>query len=128
MNTKFLMSSSAAFMAILGVAATFAPQEILAHYGFSHSPLAVLPLQVAGALYLGFAILNWMARGNLIGGIHSRPVAVGNFFHFAVVAVTMLKLAASGSARSEIIAGAVVCSVFAAHFGYVVFTSPRPSG
>jgi hypothetical protein len=126
MNTKFLMSSSTIFMAILGVAATFAPQEILAHYGFSHSPLAVLPLQVAGALYLGFAILNWMARGNLIGGIYSRPVAVGNFFHFAVVAVALFKLATRGPVGSEIIAGAVVCSVFAARFGYVVFTTARP--
>jgi hypothetical protein len=126
MNTKFLMTASALFMAGLGVAASFAPQEILGHYDSNHGAVAVLLIQVAGALYLGFAMLNWMARGNLIGGIYSRPVALGNFVHFAVVAVTLLKVMAGGSFRStEIIVASTIYSAFAAGFGWVLFTSPR---
>jgi hypothetical protein len=78
MNAKMLMSVSALFMTILGLGASFLPQEILAHYGSPTEGPGVLIIQIAGALYMGFAILNWMARANLIGGIYSRPVAFGS--------------------------------------------------
>jgi hypothetical protein len=124
MQTKLLMSLSALFMAVLGLGASFGPLEILGHYGFSGGGPDVLILPLAGALYLGFAILNWMARTTLIGGIYSRPVAVGNFMHFAVVAVTLLKAVSSGFRSSEILVASIIYSVFAVWFGLVVFTHP----
>ncbi|MBI3474839.1 MAG: hypothetical protein HY010_03850 [Acidobacteria bacterium] len=82
-------------------------------------------LQVVGALYLGFAVLNWMARDILIGGIYARPVALGNFLHFGIVGLTVWKAIASGASRgSDIVAGAIVYSVFAVWFGLIVFTHP----
>lgn len=129
MNTKLLMTLSALFMAVLGVGASFAPQEILGHYGFRQGGLAVLLLQLVGALYLGFAILNWTARANLIGGIYSRPVALGNFVHFAVVALALLKIMTGGSLRSsEIVVGSIIYSGLAVWFGLIVFTHPRSKG
>jgi hypothetical protein len=125
MSTKILMTLSALFMATLGVAASFMPQELLAHYGSGPDGLAVLLVQVVGALYLGFAILNWTARANLIGGIYSRPVALANFLHFAVVAVTLSKAMIGGSSRtSELIVGSLIYSALAVWFGLVVFTHP----
>ncbi len=125
MNTKLLMSLSAVFMAALGICATFLPQEILARAGCACGAAGVLVIQVAGALYLGFAMLNWMARSNLIGGIYSRPVAIGNLIHFAVVAITLAKAVAGGSLRtSETIAACIVYSAFAVWFGLVVFIHP----
>ncbi len=127
MNTKLVMSSSALFMALLGAAATFAPQEILRHYGLIDAPAAVLLMQIAGSLYLAFAMLNWMARSNLIGGIYSRPVALGNFVHFGLIAITLLKIMLRGPLRnSDITVAAIVYSLFAASFGWIVFTHPRP--
>jgi hypothetical protein len=83
-------------------------------------------MQVLGAVYLGFAVLNWMARDVLIGGIYARPVALGNFLHFGVVGLTVWKTITGGTSRgSEIIAGAIAYSVFAVWFGLVVFTHPR---
>jgi hypothetical protein len=118
------MTTSAIFMAILGVAASFLPQEIIAHFGSEPQGHAVLLIQVAGAIYLGFAILNWMARGNLIGGIYSRPVALGNFMHFAIVAVVLAKAVMAGLDQVEIVSALIVYSVFAAWFGAVLFGSP----
>jgi hypothetical protein len=119
------MSLSAIFMAALGIAATFMPQEILARLGCPCGSAGVLAIQVVGTLYLGFAMLNWMARSNLIGGIYSRPVAIGNLIHFAVVAITLLKAAVGGSLRTnEMIAACVAYLVFAVWFGLVVFTHP----
>jgi hypothetical protein len=125
MNTKLLMSLSAVFMAALGGAATFMPQEILTRFGCPCGGAGVLVIQVLGALYLGFAMLNWMARSNLIGGIYSRPVAIGNLIHFAAVAITLLKAVAGGSLRTrEMIVACVVYSALAVWFGLVVFTHP----
>lgn len=125
MNSKLLMTLSALFMAGLGIVATFAPAEILGHYGLNQGVIGAVFVQVAGALYVGFAILNWTARANLIGGIYSRPVALGNFVHFTVAALALLKVVARFTSAGEIIAGAILYSVFAVGFGFVVFTSPR---
>jgi hypothetical protein len=126
MKTKALMSLSALLMAVLGLCASFLPQEILSYSGADPGKgLGVLLIQVVGALYLGFAMLNWMARANLIGGVYSRPVAMGNFVHFAVVAITLLKAIPGNSGSAPIIAGAAVYTAFAVWFGLVVFTHPK---
>lgn len=124
MKTTALMTLSAILMALLGLAATFLPQEILSYSGADPHGLGVLLIQIVGALYLGFAMLNWMARANLIGGIYSRPVAMGNFLHFAVVAVTLLKALLARERAEAILVGAIVYSIFAVWFGLVVFTHP----
>ena len=56
-------------MGFSGIIFTFLPQEIITFSGYTLDNLNVLFLQVLGALYFAFAILNWMARTNLIGGI-----------------------------------------------------------
>lgn len=124
MNTKILMIASAAVLGVIGLAATFLPQEILQSAGAEGSGLDVLIVQMAGAAYLGFAMLNWMARAFVIGGIYSRPVAMGNFLHFTVVALAVVKVALGGSRSIEIMIGAVVYVVFAAAFGVLLFTHP----
>jgi hypothetical protein len=124
MTTRNLMRLSAAFMAALGLLATFLPQEILAHAGADPRGFAVPAVQVAGALYLGFAILNWMAQGNLIGGIYSRPVAVGNLCHFAVAALALLKAVVAGQYGLPMVLGAAAYSIFAILFAWVLFRHP----
>ena len=124
MNTRILMILSAAFMAILGAGVTFLPQELLVFAGGRPEGSLVLLVQMLGALYLGFAILNWMGRGNLIGGIYSRPVAVANFFNFAIGAAGLLKALPSQNFATEVVAMAVVYSAFGVCFGIVLFTHP----
>lgn len=124
MQTRILMTLSALFMAVLGAVASFMPQEILVHFGTLPEPLAVLLVQGAGALYLGFALLDWFARGVLIGGIYARPVSAGNFVHFAIGAITLVKLLFT--LRSPLVVTlAVLYTVFAVWFALVIFT---PSG
>ena len=125
MQTKLLMNLSAIVLALIGLVATFAPQEMLERSGAHAEFPAVLLVQVLGAVYLGFAMLNWMARENLIGGIYSRPVGLGNFLHFTVAAMAMLKAVLNGTGRSSaIVVLALIYSVLAIWFGAVVFTHP----
>ena len=128
MQTRHLMISSSTFMLLLGVLMTFLPQESLAYGGGDANPLSILIVQSAGALYLGFAILNWMARESLIGGIYSRPVSLGNFTHFLIVAAALLKAVIGGQRKGFVLMAALAYTVLASWFGVVVFRHPLGRG
>ena len=117
------MILSAAFMAIIGLAFSFMPQEVLGLHGTKPDTATVMLLQMGGAVYLGFAVLNWTARGILLGGIYAKPVAVGNFLHFVMVAIMLIKAAAAFQAVPLMISAAVF-SAFAIWFGIVMFKPP----
>lgn len=122
------MTLSALVMGVLGVAATFLPHEILASAGVPALAPAVLAVQVGGALYLGFAMLDWMARANLIGGIYSRPVAVANLCHFTIAALAMLKAVMAGERSVALVAAVIVYTLLAVAFALVVLRHPLASG
>jgi hypothetical protein len=123
MKTRILLGASALFLAVLGVGITFLPQELLTHFGVRLEGVPVLLIQLLGALYLGFAILNWMNRGNRIGGIYNRGVSMANFFHFGVGAVSLLKGVAA-QFTPEVAVAATIYLVFGIWFGLVLFTHP----
>ena len=123
MHSRILMSISAVFLAMLGLATSYMPDRVLGLHGTVPDMPTLLLVQMAGALYLGFAILNWTARGILIGGIYARPVALGNFLHFAMVSVMLIK-AAIVHGVVQLAISATVFSVFAIWFGLVLFRPP----
>jgi len=112
-------------MVVLGIAASFFSREILARFGSAPEGINYLLIKMSGALYLGFAGLNWMGRANLIGGIYSRPVAVGNFFHFTIIAITLLKWLIVQQASVVLITGAGIYTIFAVCFGYILFVGGK---
>ena len=124
MNTKILMSASAIILAVIGVLLSFLPHEILEYAHVSSVSGLPLILQLLGAAYLGFAMLNWMARGNLIGGIYSRPIAIGNLMHFLVGGMALLKTASANSDSIELWMAAAVYTIFAILYARVTFTHP----
>ncbi len=124
MGTKAVMVASAVVMLGLGLGASFAPQELLGAWGVAPLPVTVLLVQLAGALYIGFALMNWMAKEVLIGGIYSRPLALGNFAHFFVMAGALVKALIAGHHETPVWVGALVYVVFAWLFGQVVFGDP----
>jgi len=119
MSTKLIMSVSAISMGLTGILLTFLPQEVATAVGWTKGSSIIL--QIAGALYFGFAMLNWMSKTNLIGGIYNRPVAVGNATHFFIAALALLKF----SPKSAVLAAiAIIYSFFAVAFVYILFTHP----
>ena len=96
-KTRWLLTTSALLLAVLGVALSFLPQEILTLAGAQPVPRLVLLVQLGGAMALAWAILNWMSRGQRLGGIYNRPLALANVLHFATGSVTLLKLMAAGA-------------------------------
>jgi len=122
MNTKLIMTLSATFMAIIGIGLTFLPDEILKYTGMGSTELARIILQLLGALYFAFAMLNWMAKGAIIGGIYNKPISTANATHFFIGALALLKaLMHSTGAPTLFWVLAAIYLVFAICFG-IIFT------
>jgi hypothetical protein len=121
MNTKILMTAAALVLAVLGLGALFAPQELLTYAGAA--PAGFLPplVQLLAAALLGLAMIDWMGKGSKVGGIYNRPIAVGNLMHFAVGAITLVHFSFHGHVPAFVIAIAIVYTLFALAFGVVVF-------
>ena len=116
------MTVSAIILGLTGLILSFFPQEVSIYFGFNQSTSILL--QVLGALYFGFAMINWTGKAHLIGGIYSRPVAIGNFTHFIIGALALIKFTYNGTSLNYIWMAALIYSVFAILFGYVLFTTP----
>ena len=125
MKTKLLMTASSVFMGLIGIALTFMPNEIIETIGQMPNEISTLTLQLTGALYFGFAMTNWMAKGVLIGGIYSRPLAIGNFSHFMIAGFALVKTSLNSDTSSPYILILTIFYVlFAILFGYITFTHP----
>lgn len=121
MNTKLLMTVSAVVMGIAGVILIFLPQEIAKQFDLPNSTTIIL--QTLGALYIGFSMINWNSKSNLIGGIYSRPITIGNFTHFFIGALGLIKFAAKTPTVITFII-TIIYLAFAISFGYVLFKHP----
>jgi hypothetical protein len=121
MNTRILMAASSVTMALAGLAATFAPTELLTALKVSAAaPLPVM-IQLLGALYVAFAIANWTAKDSLIGGIYARPLSLGNFLHFGVGALALAKHEWATGYQDPLVIALVVYALFAVGFGWLIF-------
>ena len=124
MNTKLLMTISALTMGVAGIALSFLPHELFNYLSSTTGTiLDSLILQVLGALYFAFAMVNWTAKANLIGGIYARPIAIGNLTHFTVGALALIKGYFSNH-EMVILTLSVIYTVFAILFAIVFFTHP----
>ena len=125
MNTKLLMASSALLLATIGLGLTFLAREIADYFLPGSLITFQLLIQVLGALYFAFAMLNWMAKGSVIGGIYNRPIAIANFTHFLIGGLALMK----GLVNHPDLPWAIwtvtgLYLIFALLFGIVFFRSP----
>jgi hypothetical protein len=127
MSSRLLMTTTAIALAVCGLACTFAPQELLALAGAPALPPLVLGVQAIGAAWFGLAAIDWMARGAPFGGIYGRPIALGNFGHFLVLAFALGK-AATIAPSAPLIAIAALAAVGALAFARLTFFQDGTAG
>ena len=129
MKTKIILTSSAIFVALIGLGLSFFPSEILAHLTTENSQTITIILQLLGALYLGFGMMNWMVKESIIGGIYNKPIVIGNLMHFGVGALTLVKVAFGVQQNADIIITfTLLYAVFAITFGYIFMVNPSQLG
>ena len=122
------MIFSALFLACTGISLTFLPAEIAGYINSDVSTPLLILFQILGALYLAFAMLNWMAKESVIGGIYNRPIAIANFTHFLIGGLALIKVVSKDDSLPvgfPIVAG--VYALFAILFGVIFYTHPVKS-
>lgn len=125
MNTKIVMTSSAVLMGIVGISFTFLPSEIMIYFEVEPSKFLQMMIQILGALYFAFAMLNWMSKESFIGGVYNRPIAIANLTHFLIVALALVKNVFSSEEWSLILViVTTLYSLFAILFGIILFKHP----
>ena len=125
MNTKSLMTLSAIILALIGISLIFFPKEILDYFELSVSDTLELLMQIIGSFYFAFAMLNWMSKASLIGGIYNRPIALANWTHFFIAVLALIKGVLANPSLSYVIwLIAIIYSIFAILFGIVLFKHP----
>lgn len=117
--------SSSIFMGVLGLALTFVPDELVMNTLGYDQPSVKIGLQLLGALYLSFAMTNWMTKDGVIGGIYNRPVAVGNFLHFLMGGLALARLLLGGNESPVFIVLTLLYTALAVAFYFVVFRHPK---
>jgi hypothetical protein len=123
MNTKIVMTLCAVMLGVIGIVCSFLPQELATYL---HWPATnPILLQLLGAMYFSFAMINWTAKGNILGGIYGKPIALGNFTHFVIGALALSKMFMNHTPTLLWVIITVVYSIFAIIFGYILFTHPK---
>jgi len=121
MSTKLLLTVTSLLLAGAGLAALFAPETLLASEAAPLDARLALLVQLLGALYFGFALVNWTARESALGGIYGRPIGLGNFAHFTIGALTLVKVVAADPTALPVVGALLVYAVLALIYGWLLF-------
>ena len=118
------MIVSSLFLGILGVIASFFSDELLEQFDGTSGAQMDLIIQLTGALFLGNAMINWTSKGSILGGIYGRAIVIGNFTHFAIGSITLIKVIGS-SHGVYIWVLLILYAILALAFGKILFGSPK---
>ena len=124
-NAKIFLVSHSLTTGLIGFTFLFLPKNLIQQLHLSYSPMLEYILQLLGGLYLGLAMLSWMSRGQVIGGIYNRPLIMANFMFLLIGTLSMLK--ASALILSTGVLGwflAAYYLVFTISFTLLLFRSP----
>lgn len=121
------MSVTAVTLGSFGFLSSFFSIDLLTHTKIGATQSADMFIQMMSALFMGFAIMNWMQRGAIIGGIYARPLAMGNFFHFVIGTFALGKVLADKPHLPGMWIMTGIYFLFAAAFAIVLFTHPKPA-
>ncbi|MFN8413702.1 MAG: hypothetical protein U0Z26_15070 [Anaerolineales bacterium] len=121
MNTKILMTGTSLILGLGGVVALFFPESLLAVVNLQVVNPMPMVIQLIGALYFSFALMNWTAKDSVIGGIYARPVSLGNFSHFFSGALLLAKYQLSNLGNIPFLILLVIYTIFTGLFWWLVF-------
>ena len=121
MNTKIFMTFSSLTLAVAGIFTLFAPEVLLSALGVAVTAQLSVLVQLLGALYFSFALMNWTAKDSAIGGIYARPVSLANFSHFFAGTLLLVKYLFSNEFNLPILLILILYAIFAVVFYWLVF-------
>jgi hypothetical protein len=91
MISSIVSRLSALVLAAGGLAFLFVPDALLGTLVPGLPPSGAWLAQLIGAGWLAVAVLNWLQRGAVLGGIYGRPVVLTNLVLYTVTALTVTR-------------------------------------
>ena len=124
MNPRILLPLVALTYGVTGMALLFAPLQVAPWLGFASGPALEAALQLGSAGLLGFAMLNWMGRGAVYGGIYGQPLVVANFGFAAVAAPTLFRMQLADSGHPVGWTLSVIVAAVWVAYGWLLHSKP----
>lgn len=119
---RVVMSATTLVFGVLGIATLFLPAEVAELMDMRGGPDFVL--QLVGAGFLTVAILDWMGRGAIYGGVFGRPIVVANLMFGTVGSLSLLSALIRGEAQPGMWAVAAILGLHALAFAYLLKAPP----
>ncbi len=124
MSLRNLLIVDAVVGFVLGVAFVFATGPLLSVYGITLDTAGTLVAQLFGAVVIGFATLNWLAR-NVTDPETRQAVVYGNLVGYVIGFVVILIGQLGGIANAVGWSTVAIYLLFALGFAYVQFMPAR---
>ncbi len=123
MQTKLIMTASAFIFLAHGLVLLFAPELLLTFFSLGESQ-ETASAQLIGAALIGFGLMNWTARGLVLGGIYGRALVHGNFAHSLIGFFVAIRARLDGFGNDYFWIEVVLYLALAIAFGVMLFKGP----
>lgn len=118
-----MVASASAFLAH-GIVLLFAPELLVGVFGVGASPEGRVAAQLFGTALISFGLMNWIARGLVLGGIYGRALVYGNFVHTFIGSLVVLRARLNGFGNQYFWIEVVLYLIFAVLFSLMLFRGP----
>ena len=118
------MISSAFVLLVHGLVLLFAPEFLFIVFDVSVSSGGFVTAQLFSAALIGLGLMNWTARGVVLGGIYGRALVYGNFAHAFVGFFIGLRARLVGFANGYFWTEIALYLAFTIAFGVMLFRGP----
>jgi hypothetical protein len=124
------MMTSALLLLAHGMVLLFAPEILFRFFNLSNVPEGPVTAQFLGAALISFGLMNWTARGLVLGGIYGRAIVHGNFAYWLIGFFVGFRARLNGFSNEYFWMEVVQYLIFAIVFGWLLFRGPsrEPEG
>lgn len=118
------MIASASLLFAHGMVLLFASEFLLELFGISHSSGGSATAQLFGAALISIGLMNWTARGLVLGGIYGRSLVYGNFTYSFIGFLISFRARLGGFSNDYFWIEVVLHLASAIVFGVLLFRGP----
>lgn len=121
--TNRLLVAASACYAAAGLPLLFAADQVMAQFDGGASAVAHWIAGLLGGALTAFALLNWVQRHTLMGGIYGRPLLIANLLLLSNITFSSLRMWRADHLALYAVTGVIGAMLFAA-FGRLFFRNP----
>jgi len=127
MKLKTILVINAILLVLFGIPSLFTPEALAAGYGATLDSVAKHSIKDLGALYLGLAVLSWMAR-KISDAYALRAILLAFFISYGITMIIgIIDLSGLGSANAASWSTIALYLLLLLGFGYYLFVKPSAS-